>query len=69
MISRTIKYGWDANTRKPIRSNAPRKHVATNQRAGELACLVYTVPAQNRHINYEHGLREGPECGTEHTPQ
>ena len=52
--------------------NAPKKHVATNQRDGQMAYLVDTAPNQNRHINYEpssmNGLKEAPKTAPEHTP-
>jgi catalase len=52
--------------------NAPKKHVATNQRDGQMAYHVDAVPGQNRHVNYEpsnlNGLTEAPPTGVEHTP-
>ncbi|MBZ9712689.1 catalase [Deinococcus multiflagellatus] len=52
--------------------NAPRKHVATNQRDGQMAYRVDTAPGQNPHVNYEPsvlgGLREAPPAGQPHTP-
>jgi catalase len=52
--------------------NAPKKHVATNQRDGQMAYLVDTAPNQNRHVNYEpssmNGLKEAPKTAPEHTP-
>lgn len=52
--------------------NAPKKHVATNQRDGQMAYHVDVAPGQNPHVNYEpsslNGLREAPKSGKEHTP-
>jgi catalase len=54
--------------------NRPQKHVATNQRDGQMAYHVDGVEAgENPHINYEPssrgGLQEAPRAGREHTPQ
>ncbi len=52
--------------------NAPKTHVATNQRDGQMAYKVDTAPGQNPHVNYEpsslNGLKEAPKTGKEHTP-
>ncbi|UBV42810.1 catalase [Deinococcus taeanensis] len=52
--------------------NAPKKHVATNQRDGQMAYRVDTAPGQNPHVNYEpsmlNGLSEAAPSGTPHTP-
>lgn len=52
--------------------NAPKKHVATNQRDGQMAYHVDTVPGQNNHVNYEpstmNGLKEATPAGEDHTP-
>jgi len=52
--------------------NAPKKHVATNQRDGQMAYHVDAAPGQNLHTNYEpsslNGLRESPRAGADHTP-
>ncbi|HEV2881481.1 MAG TPA: catalase [Pyrinomonadaceae bacterium] len=53
--------------------NRPQKHVATNQRDGQMAYSVDGVEAgENPHVNYEPssrgGLREAPRAGREHTP-
>jgi catalase len=44
--------------------NAPKKHVATNQRDGQMTYHVDTAPNQNPHVNYEpsslNGLTESP---------
>ncbi|HEX8425289.1 catalase [Hymenobacter sp.] len=53
--------------------NAPKKHVSTNQRDGQMTYHVDTAPNQNPHVNYEpsnlNGLKEAPKAGTEHTPR
>ncbi|MEK4627120.1 MAG: catalase [Solibacillus sp.] len=50
--------------------NAPKKHVATNQRGGQMQYKVDTH--ENPHINYEPsllgGLKEAKQDGKEHTP-
>jgi catalase len=53
--------------------NRPKKHVATNQRDGQMAYYVDGVEAgENPHVNYEPssrgGLQEAPRAGKEHTP-
>ncbi|GAB4023214.1 catalase [Spirosoma koreense] len=52
--------------------NAPRKHVATNQRDGQMAYHVDTAPDQNKHVNYEpssmNGLKQPAASGPDHTP-
>lgn len=52
--------------------NAPKKHVATNLRGGQMAYHVDVAPGQNPHINYEPsslgGLKEVQQSGKEHTP-
>lgn len=52
--------------------NAPKKHVATNQRDGNMAYRVDTAPGQNAHVNYEpsnmNGLTESAPSGEEHRP-
>jgi catalase len=53
--------------------NAPKKHVATNQRDGQMTFHVDAAPGQNPHVNYEpsrnNGLVESPRAGKEHEPQ
>jgi catalase len=52
--------------------NAPKKHVATNQRDGQMTFHVDAAPGQNLHVNYEpsslNGLKESPSQGPDHTP-
>nr|WP_134092000.1 catalase [Olivibacter sp. XZL3] len=52
--------------------NAPRKHVATNQRDGQMAYHQDIVEGMNPHINYEPsslgGLKEAPMAGKDHMP-
>jgi catalase len=52
--------------------NAPKKHVATNQRDGQMTYKVDVV-GQNPHVNYEpsslNGLREAPKAGKEYEPE
>lgn len=52
--------------------NAPKKHVATNQRDGQMTFHVDTAPGQNPHVNYEpsnlNGLQEAPRTGADHEP-
>lgn len=52
--------------------NAPKKHVATNQRDGQMTYHVDTAQNQNPHVNYEpsslNGLKEAPKSGNDHTP-
>ncbi|SHJ51634.1 catalase [Hymenobacter daecheongensis DSM 21074] len=53
--------------------NAPKKHVATNQRDGQMTYHVDTAPNQNPHVNYEpsslNGLTESPRAGADHEPE
>ncbi|MGZ8536668.1 MAG: catalase [Flavisolibacter sp.] len=53
--------------------NAPKKHVATNQRDGMMAYRQDLVPGLNPHVNYEPstlgGLKEGPKAGKDHEPE
>jgi len=70
--SDTQRYRVGANyLQLPI--NAPKKHVATNQRDGQMAYNVDTVPGQNNHVNYEpsslNGLTESPRSAPDHMPQ
>ena len=52
--------------------NAPKGHVATNQRDGQMAYGQDLVPGVNPHVNYEpssmSGLKEAPKAGRDHTP-
>ncbi|RYZ55641.1 MAG: catalase, partial [Sphingobacteriales bacterium] len=52
--------------------NSPRKHVATNQRDGQMTYYVDVAPGTNPHVNYEpsslNGLKEAPKAGKDHTP-
>jgi catalase len=52
--------------------NAPKKHVATNQRDGQMEYRVDTAPNQNPHVNYEPsslgGLQESPKNGEDQEP-
>ncbi|MEF2277382.1 catalase [Deinococcus sp. YIM 134068] len=52
--------------------NAPKKHVATNQRDGQMTYRVDTAPTQNPHVNYEpsslSGLEEAPRDRPDYTP-
>ena len=54
--------------------NRPKKHVATNQRDGQMAYHVDGVEAgEDPHVNYEPSsrtasLREAPKAGKDHTP-
>jgi catalase len=52
--------------------NAPKKHVATNQRDGQMAYYQDIVPGLNPHVNYEPsslgGLKEAPKTDKDHTP-
>ncbi|MGI8639965.1 MAG: catalase-related domain-containing protein, partial [Pyrinomonadaceae bacterium] len=51
--------------------NAPKKHVGTNQRDGQMTYIVDTG-GENPHVNYEPsslgGLKEAPKAGKDHTP-
>lgn len=53
--------------------NAPKKHVATNQRDGQMAYPQDILASANPHVNYEpssmNGLQEAPRAGKEHTPR
>jgi catalase len=53
--------------------NAPKKHVSTNLRDGQMAFYADTAPGQNRHVNYEPsmlgGLSESPLTAKDHTPR
>lgn len=53
--------------------NAPKKHVATNQRDGQMTFIVDKAAGQNPHVNYEPstlgGLKEAARNGKEHEPQ
>jgi catalase len=53
--------------------NAPKKHVATNQRDGQMTFHVDLAPGANPHVNYEPsslgGLKESPRAGKEYTPR
>ncbi|WP_256012647.1 catalase [Desertivirga xinjiangensis] len=52
--------------------NAPKHHVATNQRDGQMAYHQDLVEGVNPHVNYEpsslNGLREAERTGKDHTP-
>ncbi len=52
--------------------NAPKKHVATNQRDGQMTYRVDYGEGQNKHVNYEpssmNGLQEAPKPFKDHTP-
>lgn len=52
--------------------NAPKKHVATNQRDGQMAFYIDIAPGQNPHVNYEPstmgGLTEADRPGAPHEP-
>lgn len=53
--------------------NAPKHHVATNQRDGQMAYHVDHAQGQNPHVNYEpsslNGLQEAKKTGKDHEPQ
>jgi catalase len=53
--------------------NAPKKHVATNQRDGQMAYRQDLVHGVNPHVNYEPstlgGLKEAPKAGKDHEPE
>jgi catalase len=53
--------------------NAPRKHVATNQRDGQMTYFVDGAKNQNPHVNYEpsnlNGLKEAPKAGKDYEPE
>ncbi|WP_462267495.1 catalase [Mucilaginibacter sp.] len=70
--SDTQRYRVGANyLQLPI--NAPKTHVATNQRDGQMAYQVDVAPGANPHVNYEpsslNGLQEAPKVGADHEPQ
>ncbi len=52
--------------------NAPKKHVATNQRDGQMTMRVDLAPGANPHVNYEPsslgGLVESPASGQDYEP-
>lgn len=52
--------------------NAPKTHVATNQRDGQMTYHVDMGKNQNPHVNYEpstlNGLQEAKQEGKDHTP-
>lgn len=69
--SDTQRYRVGANyLQLPI--NAPKTHVATNQRDGQMAYHVDIAKGQNPHVNYEpstlNGLKEAPKAGKDHEP-
>jgi catalase len=53
--------------------NAPKTHVATNQRDGQMAFNVDAGPNQSPHVNYEPsvigGLKEAPKAGKDYEPE
>src|SRR3712207_3530477 len=53
--------------------NAPKKHVASNLRDGQMAYRQDLVPGLNPHVNYEPstlgGLKEAPKSGRDHEPE
>ncbi|RYX84435.1 catalase [bacterium] len=53
--------------------NAPKKHVATNQRDGQMTFAVDLPKGANPHVNYEpssmDGLVEAVPAGKDHTPE
>jgi catalase len=53
--------------------NAPKTHVATNQRDGQMTFSVDAAKGQNPHVNYEPstlgGLKEAPKAGKDYTPR
>ncbi|WP_158828683.1 catalase [Mucilaginibacter lacusdianchii] len=54
--------------------NAPIKHVATNQRDGQMAYHVDLAPGVSPSVNYEPstalgGLKEAPKAGADHEPE
>lgn len=70
--SDTQRYRVGANyLQLPI--NAPKTHVATNQRDGQMVYHVDGAPGQNPHVNYEpsslNGLKEARKTGKDHEPQ
>ncbi|MFB9862775.1 catalase [Rufibacter immobilis] len=70
--SDTQRYRVGANyLQLPI--NAPKTHVATNQRDGQMAYRQDILPGTNPHINYEPsilgGYKEAPKVAKDHTPR
>ncbi|MCX7570248.1 catalase [Tumebacillus sp. DT12] len=53
--------------------NAPKKHVATNQRGGQMEFRVDRAPGQNPSVDYEPsslgGLKEATQSGNDHEPE
>ncbi|RPD51821.1 catalase [Paracnuella aquatica] len=53
--------------------NAPKSHVATNQRGGQMSFKVDLAEGQNPHVNYEpsslNGLQEAAKRGKDYEPQ
>lgn len=53
--------------------NAPKTHVATNQRDGQMAYRVDVAQGANPHVNYEpstlNGLKEAEKAGADHEPE
>ena len=53
--------------------NAPKTHVATNQRDGQMTFKTDAAQGQNLHVNYEpssmNGLKEAPKAGNDYTPR
>lgn len=53
--------------------NAPKSHIATNQRGGHMAYKVDWAEGQNPHVNYEpsvlNGLKESPKAGKDYEPE
>ena len=53
--------------------NAPKKHVATNLRDGQMTYKVDAAQGQNLHVNYEpstmNGLKEAPKTYKDHEPE
>lgn len=53
--------------------NAPKKHVASNQRDGQMAYRQDLVPGLNPHVNYEPstlgGLKQAERPGKDHEPE
>src|SRR5690606_19246492 len=70
--SDTQRYRVGANyLQLPI--NAPKVHVATNQRGGQMAYDTDFAQGQNIHVNYEPsilgGLQEAPKTGEDYMPR
>jgi catalase len=53
--------------------NAPKTHVATNQRDGQMAYRQDILPGVNPHVNYEpstlNGYTPAPKAGKDHEPE